>query len=79
MTDRREQAVGPRRSTSRFYRDPELARFVDDCLDSRRLTYRETVTACRGKFGASRTPSQSAVGRYALKRVQNHTIPPNST
>ena len=51
------------RSRSRFYYDPEVAAFVKSCLDQR-LIYSVIRDKCVEKFGAERSPSRTAIGRY---------------
>jgi hypothetical protein len=51
------------RSTSPIARDPEVAVFLAEGLE-RGLMIREVRTACLNRFGAARTPSQSALHRY---------------
>lgn len=59
--------VPARRPTSRIFQDAELAEFVDHCLVDR-LTYAQTRAECISRFGLSRAPSKSAIGRYSRAR-----------
>lgn len=52
-----------KRPTSRFYRDPEVAAFVKQCIEER-LIYSTIHERCVEKFGADRAPSSSAISRF---------------
>lgn len=51
------------RPRSRFFYDPEMAAFVEACLNER-LIYKAVQAKCRERFGPDRTPSVSAISRY---------------
>jgi len=59
--------TGKRRPTSRFFRDRDLALFVDSCLD-RHLIFSDIRTECIDRFGAARAPSVSSLCRYSQAR-----------
>lgn len=64
-----------KREKSRIYRDLELSRCVDDGL-ARRLTYADIRSELLKRFGDDRTPSRSAIGRYARHWLaRSHVIP----
>lgn len=53
----------PRPSRSPFERDIEVATFLRSILPTR--TYPEAIDECRARFGQQRTPSTSAMNRFA--------------
>jgi hypothetical protein len=57
-----------RLSRSSIERDPEVAKFIAEILPA--CFYREVVEKCRARFGARRTPSHSAVQRYAYRLAE---------
>jgi hypothetical protein len=57
-----------RRPTSRIARDRQMAAFVDSALE-RMLTYAAIHAECVERFGRARTPSPSAIARYAARQL----------
>lgn len=52
----------PKGRSSKFDRDAELRRFIDDRLGP--FTVDETRTACLAKFGPARTPARATLYTY---------------
>lgn len=61
------QVVIPRPPRSPIERDAEVAEFLCAILPTR--TYSAAVAECKARFGPSRTPSRSAVHKFAERQA----------